>query len=206
MYERDCVCAWKLRRCPGCHLRSQCHVGSCRSRRQRGRSPGISWDVPGLQPVWSLPLLIDRTHFIKLPTTSCQPVRGLDRKVEFRAIKCNLSPENVFSEGGWAPAAFNAIPFIHGRFLQNRLILGLHSKQICSLSWACMRISHPIYKPQVEISLGKGRGCRGSACKAGLLGEICSYQGSTGQRFAALETPGLRCHLLVLLSRITSLP
>lgn len=31
-------------------------------------------------------------------------------------------------------------------------------------------------------------------------------QGSTGQQFAALETPGLRCHLLVLLSRITSLP
>jgi len=33
--------------------------------------------------------------------------------VEFRAIKCNLSLENAFSEAGYTPAAFNAIPFIH---------------------------------------------------------------------------------------------
>lgn len=47
----------------------------------------------------SVPILIDRAHFIKLPANFLQGTRGHDKKVEFRAIKCNLSPENVFSEG-----------------------------------------------------------------------------------------------------------
>lgn len=55
--------------------------------------------------------------------------RGLDKKVEFRAIKCNLNPENAFSEGGFSPATFNDIPFNQGCLLLNRLILGLRSKQ-----------------------------------------------------------------------------
>ena len=77
-----------------------------------------------------------------------QAGRGLDKKVKFRAIKCNLSPKNAFSECGYVPTAFCAIPFIWGDFIK------LASwRCIQSLSWMD-EITHSIYKPPVEMGIG----------------------------------------------------
>lgn len=96
---------------------------------------------------WSWPiLLIDRVRFVKAShQLPAKPVRGLDKQVEFRAVKCNLSPKNAFLR----VVVHSCFEWhsIHPRmtfFLKTKIGLfeGLHSKQLLWHSaleapWAC---------------------------------------------------------------------